>query len=172
LRRLGYQSSKDVGIISLIRLFYVVSNMSYRNDVIAAAASQIGVNNRDAYFQSALRMPYNPKISWCGIFTLWCLHEAGLGTNVMWKIGRGYVFRLPTTKDPHPGDIAVFQHFWHHALVETIETDDAGKLVGFTTIDGNHGNPPGEVAHVKGRKLPQAGLTFYSIEPLIATAGA
>lgn len=63
-------------------------------------------------------------VSWCGIFALWCLHQAGLAKGVRWITRRGFL--LPEALDPiapvgpvlaEPGDIAYFSASQHHAVV-------------------------------------------------------
>jgi hypothetical protein len=110
---------------------------------------------------------YAKKVEWCGGFTLWCLHQAGVAKNVFWKDGLGYleVKRLPKVREPKPGDVAYFNApFQHHAVVERLAND------GLHTIDGNTLERKGSVRNgvwPKHRPFPH-GAVFYSIEPLLA----
>lgn len=94
---------------------------------------------------------------WCGIFALWCLHEAGI-TEVPWEIGIGFVYRLPRTHDPKPGDIFVIpQPFWHHGVVESCAEKDGRKWL--TSVEGN---TPSVVR--RDRPAPST-AQYYSIDP-------
>lgn len=103
------------------------------------------------------------SLEWCGIFTLFCLHEAGIALGVRWTLGGGFVLEhgLPLTSTPQPGDIAIRPSpFWHHAIVESLAD---GTL---TTIDGNQ---PGVVRRI--RPAPASNMQYHSIAPLLP-AGA
>ena len=97
------------------------------------------------------------QVEWCGIFALWCLHEAGI-TDVPWEIGRGFVYRLPQTKTPAPADIFVTNGgLWHHGLVERHMLVD-----GKPWLESVEGNTP----DVRRRSRPAPkNLLYYSIEP-------
>lgn len=151
-----------------------------RELVIWAASCQLEdfslmVQNHDAAGVAALISRYwadvlhqaatapHPK-EWCGAFALWCLHQAGIGLELRWVFGPphfGFLYNLPTTKAPKPGDIAYLDKPWqHHAIV--VET--VGDVV--HTIDGNQGaaNP------VSTHEAPLTHWTaFYSIESLLET---
>ena len=106
---------------------------------------------------------------WCGAFSLFCLHKAGLGLEIFWRDGLGYVEpnHFPHVRIPKPGDVAYFAHNSHYALVERVR----GNL--FDTIDGNQGltlQAPSIKCHA-GRDLTSA-AAFYSISPLLVTPPA
>lgn len=133
-----------------------------RNDVVRAAAEEEG--NRDAtrYWREVLPTtwigPYPPH--WCGAFALWCLRQADLCWWV-WEIGRGFLFHLPTTRHPQPGDIAYkAEPFQHHAVVAEVRED--GTIV---TVDGNAGPHPTRVV-VHASKVSDW-TAFYSIGKLV-----
>jgi hypothetical protein len=95
---------------------------------------------------------------WCGVFILWALHQAGLGENVKWEIGKGFFSKLTPTKNPQPGDIAYFTHNQHEALVKSI----SGSKVNLINGNGTNGwitQSSPEISSV---------TAFYSIDPLIA----
>lgn len=138
--------------------------MSKRDEVIAAADSQIGPGNPVLYWEDVCVETLEPNRDWCGAFVLWCLHRAGLALDVCWATdGSGFVgpSKLPTTKNPLPGDI-YYQHepYQHHAIVESLEN---GIL---TTIDGNSPNVSRNT-----RPLPKEGIVFYSIDPFLKQVG-
>ncbi len=93
---------------------------------------------------------------------LWCIHQAGLGLELRWEFGPphfGFLYRLPITHDPKPGDVAYLaEPFQHHAIVTEVEGDTVH------TIDGNQG----AAEPIKARSTPRSHWTaFYSIEPLL-----
>ncbi len=100
-----------------------------------------------------------PPPQWCGAFCLWNLHEAGLGLDLHWEIGKGFLWQLHMTKTPQPGDIAYFAHWQHHALVRCMVGDDL-----FDSIDGNQG--PVSPIKLHERSLKEA-TAFYSIATLL-----
>lgn len=138
---------------------------SPRLRVAQHALSQVGAGDASVYWADVL--PGYPQASypkdWCGAFALWALHQAGLGENIFWVIGVGFLSEnLPTTTTPQVGDIAYFNTNEHHAVVVGVNPDQG-------TVDLINGNGTGglvststtPVSHVAG---------FYSIEPLLASA--
>lgn len=129
---------------------------SARNLVVSVALYELecGDPTGQKYWPGVgVERPY-PK-HWCGAFALWCLRQAGLCTW-SWSIGKGFAFRLHTTKTPEPGDIAYYSRKQHHAIVERVEGDTVH------TVDGNQ---PG----IKTRARPlKAAAAYYSIRSLIA----
>jgi len=101
-----------------------------------------------------------PK-EWCGALCLFAIHRAELGLSVFWRGGflARYCRLLGAHEAPKPGDVAFFERYQHHAIVEEV---DAERRT-FSSIDGNQG--PGIVRHV-GRSFA-AVKGFYSIDPLI-----
>lgn len=146
--------------------------MADRNAALAYAISQLGsptASQYDHYWESALgRMATagEKKKAWCGIFALAALHEGGIGLDVLWRIGAGFLLQQPHPLKPladrskaQPGDIAYFdQPFQHHAIVESVN----GTLL--HTIDGNQGSPVPIKRVVRALSKPTA---IYSIEPLL-----
>jgi len=131
-----------------------------RQAVVVSAVSQIGSGPKDEYYQSALgtgvldRPPH-----WCGLFAVWCWHEAGLALDLEWPIGFSFAGKyLTITRYPEPGDCAYFPKFQHHAIVEEV---GAGSIA---TIDGN--STGGKVQRMR-RVRNYAGVTYYSIESLL-----
>lgn len=132
---------------------------SHRPMVVGYASNQVGTTDATPYYESAL--PGVPRHSWpkhwCGIFCLWALHQAGLALDWEWRIGVGFLYRLQTTTSPQPGDIAYFERYQHHAIVESL----AGATL--VSIDGNQAG--GIVAR---RERPRGRVrAFYSIDPLL-----
>jgi hypothetical protein len=95
--------------------------------------------------------------SWCGIFALWVLRQAGL-TDWTWQWGWGFISKLPRTSNPQPGDIAFKQEpFQHQAVVEKAK----GGYV--WTINGNS-----DGGRVVRKVHPISYWTeFRSIQPLV-----
>ncbi len=116
---------------------------------------------RNAHGLRALTYP--PQ--WCGAFALRCLHEAHVALSVKWEFGPphyGFLYRLPTTHAPEPGDIAYLDKPWqHHAIVTGVDGDTVH------TIDGNQGPS----APIKTHSVPLEHWTaFYSIAPFLKEA--
>lgn len=115
---------------------------------------------------------------WCGVFALWCLHEAGV-TAVPWHIrgltldpetgvkaqNSGFVYRLPKTAEPQPGDVFVGPpNLYHHGLVERRYTPEGGK----PWLASVEGNTP--TVRRRDRPAPGKGWNYYSIEPWLRAA--
>lgn len=125
-----------------------------RTRILEAARGELGKSDGRKYFDGVTAKNPGPTLpEWCGVFALWALHQAGLLRGVEWIYGKGFLFRLPTTRSPKPGDVAYFLRNQHHAIVERIEGPNV------ITIDGNH---YGEVARVS-RPISTV-AAFYSIE--------
>lgn len=139
--------------------------MSSRDQVIEIARRELetGDPTGGKYWRALGLKP--PIRSWCGVFALWCLREAGL-TARTWTPVRGFIYvddagtgsRVPylrPTKHPQPGDVAYYLRKQHYALVE----EPRGGLI--ATIDGNQ---PG----IKRReRLTSAAYTYFSIASLL-----
>ncbi len=120
--------------------------------VVYFAKSQ--VNNSDAlkYWQSA-GAPQLMGQPWCGAFTLWALHKAGVAKDVLWQTGSGYLSHFPTTTTPRSGDIAYFNKFQHEAIVSSV-TNGSVSL-----INGN-----GTGGKVTFSTVPKSSVTaFYNV---------
>lgn len=143
----------------------------YRGAVVSAAVSQLGQGNLAEYWSDALGKPQQsaPKLAWCGIFALRCLHVAGLAQHVHWVYGRGFLstpdghYLMPMTDKPQPGDIGYRdQPFQHHFVVEAVDGEQVHS------VDGNSGahSSVNRCTHPIGH-----GCTYFSIAPLIAQVG-
>jgi hypothetical protein len=143
-----------------------------RQAVVNIALSQVGEQDPDKYWAEVCpALKGNPStISWCGGFALWCLREAGL-VNWNWIQGLGFTevvhngYRLPKVKRPEPGDIAVYQENWHHAIVERVSADGLYVWV----INGNGMRSPKEgvtLTPAGGRKTSEA-FAYYSLRDLV-----
>lgn len=135
-----------------------------RDRVVRIAESQIGVTDARAFWKDVLP-PGTPESSypkdWCGAFALWCLHQAGLGLDLSWQVGMGFLQHLPTTQTPQKGDIAYFTNNEHHAVVTDVNLgvlDEAGL------INGN-GTGGAVSSSISGNAE-----AYYSIQPLIDQA--
>lgn len=132
--------------------------MTKRTLVVDLVTKEIGKSDASKYWREVLQSgpPFPPH--WCGAFALWALREAGL-TDWYWAIGKGFLWRLPRTKTPQPGDMGYQdQPFQHHFVVVEVGSQT------FTSVDGNQGNPG---VQERNRKLDLSKFAFYSIEPLL-----
>lgn len=132
----------------------------YRARVVAIAKSQVGQPLRDEYLADAAPQFAGSHPSWCGIFALWTLHQAGLGVGVQWIVGKGFLFRLSQTADPQPGDLAYFDRAQHHAIVARVH-DGQVELI--------NGNGSGAVVSLSTAPRAKA-RAYYSIQKWINEA--
>jgi len=135
---------------------------SIRQNVVAAALSQLGKKDPAPYWINTMGSPQDSSLSWCGVFALWALHQAGLALNKNWIPGKGFILTspnpLPTTKTPQPGDIAYFDSYQHQAVVAAVYPDGTIDLV-----NGNGTNRAVTPSHPKASSV----TAFYSIQPYI-----
>lgn len=130
-------------------------NSFYREQIITIAELELGNTDPTKYLEK-VGLPGNAhKLSWCGIFALYCYRTAEV-CDFDWKIGSGYCFRLTSTKTPKVGDTAYFSKYSHHALVKSVNEDGT-----VTLINGNYGFP-GHVA-LSTVKMTDV-YTFFSID--------
>ncbi len=130
---------------------------SPRKRVVSAAAGELGKGSAAPYWQDVLGSAIGAPPEWCGAFTLWALHRAGLAKDWKWEIGKGYLYRLPTTTNPEPGDVAYFDRFQHQAIVESVTPTDV------VLLNGN-----GAGGKVTRTNVPRSNVrAFYSIAPLL-----
>ena len=118
--------------------------MGQREDAVAIAASQIGINpGGDKFWQY---MGYTHHVEWCASFLSWVMNEAGL-TAAQWtqsggvlQVYNGAVARgdiLASGAALQPGDVVFFE--WrspgdgpdHIGIIQSV----SGSI--FTTIEGN-----------------------------------
>lgn len=144
--------------------------VSRRARVVEAATDALGITDARPFWRAVLP-PGTPESQypkdWCGAFALWCLHRAGLGLDLQWEFGPpnyGFLWRLPTTQDPLPGDIAYFDNNQHHALVTDIGL--IGDRVGLI-----NGNGTGAAVTASSTERTHA-AAYYSIQPLIDAASS
>lgn len=133
---------------------------SPRDRFLRAAAKELGSTNWEKYLQGVVEQTPTERPYWCGIFALWAAHKAGYACDWTWDLstGRGFLYRLPVTTDPQPGDIAYLHAYQHHAIVEKVE----GDII--HTIDGNSGAAPTRVL----RNVRHRGEVafFYDTSPM------
>lgn len=138
--------------------------VSPRDRVARAARSQLGRTDAAPYWRDVLPFvsPQSYPPDWCGAFALWAIHQAGLGRDVDWVIGRGISADLPTTQNPLPGDIAYFTNNQHHAVVVGVD----GPSGTVALVNGN-----GAAGAVSPSTIHQSqAAAYYSIAPLLETA--
>jgi hypothetical protein len=139
--------------------FWRSSPGAARSRIIRIATGEVGAPDYEKYWLDVLPGQSGgfPN-DWCGAFALWALHQAGVGTDVEWEIGRGFAYRLPMTNTPKPGDIAYFdQPYQHHSLVMDLTGDT------LTTVDGNQAHDTVKIV----KRDPRNVSAFFSIEPLL-----
>ena len=143
---------------------------SLRQRIVTIARGELNCHGKPEYFLDTL--PGNPAgytkggvvgagINWCGIFCLWCLHRAELARTWRWRIGIGFLYRLPRVRVPEHGDIAYFHPKQHQAIISELE----GSLIGCVNGDGAGGRV------TEGLRPAKDAACFFSIGPLIAQAG-
>lgn len=137
-----------------------------RDRVVQRATDMLGVSDARAFWKDVLP-PGTPESSypkdWCGAFALWCLHQAGLGLDLSWQVGMGFLQHLPTTQHPEAGDIAYFDNNQHHAVVTDPDVGIPGEV---GLVNGN-----GQNGAVSASSSANA-AAYYSIQPLIDEANA
>jgi len=132
---------------------------SIRVQVVQIAGSQLGKGDPSPYWRDAYGPVWTPGLSWCGVFALWVLRQAGL-TQAKWIAGKGFIYPvgLRPTFAPEPGDVAYFDKMQHQAIVAAVNTDGT-----VTLINGN-----GDSGKVSESRTPKTKVTaFFSIDPLI-----
>lgn len=129
-----------------------------RHKVVKKAVGELGKNDASKYWRDVLPGLSRYPNDWCGGFALWALHQAGLAKAWNWEIGKGFLYRLPITKTPRPGDIAYFDQNQHQAVVQTINSDNTVTLI--------NGNGVGRQVTTSTKPISSV-RAFYSIQPLI-----
>jgi hypothetical protein len=148
-----------VALLGIVGGYFVFRTTEYslRTQVVRVANAEVGSNAAVKYNDGVL-VSTVPAKYWCGIFNLWVLHQAGLGKNIKWITGVGFLYHLPKTSDPKPGDTAYFSNNQHHAIVGEVHSNRT-----VTLINGNGTN-----GKVSISTIPISSVTaFYSIAPLI-----
>src|ERR1700690_1872672 len=130
-----------------------------RSLVVNAAMSQVGSGDAQKYWDAtAPGVTANKSLAWCGAFALWAIKQAGLAGSWFWQLGKGFLYQLPITHSPQPGDVAYFSKMQHHAVVQSVNPDGTVNL-----INGN-----GAGGKVSLSTSPQSAVAaFYSIQPLL-----
>jgi hypothetical protein len=100
----------------------------HRYCVMSRAIAEVGSDDWLKYYEGVMQS--QDYVQWCGIFTLWILHQCGLHLDKMWELGRGYLYRLPLTNYPNVGDIAYFAHNQHHAIIYDVCGDTGWYING------------------------------------------
>lgn len=137
-----------------------------RARVVEIARAEVGQRRLDVYFADAAPQYVGQHPEWCGIFALWCLHQAGLLREKTWKTGLGFLEtspRLPRTSDPRPGDICYFEKYQHQSVVLANNGDG--------TVSVANGNGAGGVVSLSRPSIDEA-AGIYSISNAIAVAVA
>jgi hypothetical protein len=130
---------------------------SIRKCVVETAKAQLGKAELERYFAAVAPDFVGQRPEWCGIFALWVLNQCGLAPGVKWIVAKGFMFRLPRTTDPKPGDMAYFTKFNHQAVVVGVRGDE---------IDLINGNGAGGVVSASTKQRGDA-AAYYSIQPWV-----
>jgi hypothetical protein len=148
-----------------------------RARVVARARAELGDQDPNRYYElvAPAYVGHVHDKAWCGVFALWCLVSEGL-CSWEWEDGRGFVFRLPMTDDPRPGDVAVFERnpvtgkvVWHHAIVERVDRESVVPAGSVETIAGNALPYPREGVAEERAPIDE-NVRFYSIAKLMQEA--
>lgn len=150
-----------LGILGVTML--ITRKPDKRASVVKAAMGEVGSNDAQKYWDVVLPGlgTIASNISWCGGFALWAVKQAGLAPDWTWEIGKGFLYKLPITYSPQPGDIAYYAKYQHHAVVRSINPDGTVSL-----INGN--GTDGKVS--LSTTAPSNVSAFYSIQPLVDAA--
>jgi hypothetical protein len=135
---------------------------SIRQQVINAALAEQAAPDPVKYWNDVLVNPSSKPTSWCGALALYAIHRAGLGLDIHWVIGKGFLYnlhQLPPGEDPKPGDVAYFDKYQHQALVKSVNDDGT-----VTVINGNAEGGAITVTSPARSKI----AAFYSLQPLLA----
>lgn len=160
----GIASTLTATIVAIgIGVPFIQTLRDKRRKVIKKATGELGKNDASKYWRDVLPSlhPNSFPKDWCGGFALWTLHQAGLAKDWSWEIGKGFLYRLPITKLPRPGDIAYFDTNQHQALVKSLNADGTVTLI--------NGNGIGQQV-TTSTKPTSSVRAFYSIQPLIDAA--
>lgn len=130
-----------------------------RKRLIHVALSQLGSAQASKYWADVLPGSAQYPKEWCGGFALWALHQIGLAKDWNWEIGRGFLYRLPQTNNPQPGDIAYFDRNQHQAIIKSINPDKTITLINGNGMGGVVTESTGPIS---------AARAFYSIQPLLS----
>ena len=141
-------------------------SLTPRQRVVKAALGELGSSDKAKYWASSLPGQNPAGLDWCGVFALWCLHQAGLATTWYWELGLGFLMtahhKLPMVSIPQPGDIAYFTKNQHEAVITAVDPV-------LRTVTLANGNGTGGV--VSPSTIPWNSVTaFFSIAPLIGEA--
>lgn len=138
------------------------SSDARREEFLEAARAELGRTDPGPYYRWAVLTAVSEYQQWCGVFVLAMLKKVELApADWWWSFGNnnkwGFLYRLPRTDHPKPGDLYYIDApLQHHGIVEEVfETAIA-------TIDGNSSG--GAVA--RNRRTYREVSAFYSIEPL------
>ncbi len=134
-----------------------------RAKVVEIAQAELGERKPQKYYEDCAPMYVGTRPndkSWCGVFALWCLRQAGL-TDKMWVDGKGFASGyLPITNNPEPGDLAYFAKNQHYAIVKGVTN---GRVY---LINGNAMLAPKEGVVANDRAFSEVTF-FFSIRNLV-----
>lgn len=142
------------------------SEAALRARVVEVARAEVGKRDLQRYFADAAPVflgASGAAPEWCGIFALYCLHQAGLLRDKTWKVGLGFLETappLPKVSVPKPGDIAYYTQYQHEAVVLSV---DGGR------VELANGNGQGGVVSLSWRPMSEA-AAYYSIRNAIEAA--
>lgn len=131
-----------------------------RSLVVHAALGEVSLGDPQKYWNIVAPGKTVAKgTSWCGGFALWALKQAGLAKDIFWEFGKGFLYHLPITHTPQPGDIAyIDKPYQHHAVVQAVSPTGTVSLINGNGTDGKVSLSDTPMSHV---------TAFYSIQPLL-----
>lgn len=136
--------------------------IDYRENIIHAATAELGSEDWARYVQA--EVPGCGKVSWCGIFWLWCLHQAGVALDLEWQLGKGVrpTPRRISVLEAKPGDGLYMHKNQHYGVFVRWEYE--GDDVFVVSIDGN--STGGRVT--ERRRLAAEWVCAFSVRDEIA----
>ena len=134
---------------------------SIRRQVVNAALTERESPDTIKYWNDVLTDPRSKPKDWCGALALYAIHQAGIGLDVHWVIGKGFLYNLhhlQADEEVKPGDVAYFDTYQHQAIVKSVNDDGT-----VTVINGNAAGGTISVTSPARTKV----TAFFSIKPLI-----
>ena len=86
-------SSTKIGIVTLLSL--IAGGITYlltddiRTKIVKIAQKEIGLNRSKVYWLDTLG--YDNDKDWCGSLILWVYHQVGIGLDIKWVVGLGFL---------------------------------------------------------------------------------
>jgi hypothetical protein len=153
-----------VGLLAMTIIATRKTEDSIRRQVVNAALAEQASPDTDKYWNDVLVNSSSKPSSWCGALALYAIHQAGIGLDVHWVIGKGFLYnlhQLQAGEEVKPGDVAYFNTYQHQAIVKSVNDDGT-----VTVINGNAAGGTVSITSPARSKV----TAFFSIKPLIDKA--